>query len=65
MKKFRVYGIITGTKYLGEFEAETADEAEDKASSSEANAVSLCHQCSGEFDLDEHCAGSFIVEEAT
>lgn len=46
--KWHVHGTIVGTKYLGIFEADTKEEAEDMAMESEASGVSLCHECSTE-----------------
>jgi hypothetical protein len=46
-KMWRVHGTVTGSKYLGEFEAETEEEAIEKALDSDAAYISLCHQCSG------------------
>lgn len=43
-KRWRVSGVIVGSKYLGEVEASTKEEAEDKAL--RRAHVSLCHQCS-------------------
>jgi hypothetical protein len=63
VKTFMVYGLVTGTKYLGEFKAETADEAVDMALQSDANDVSLCHQCSGGFDLDNKSCMDATAEE--
>lgn len=63
MPKFRVYGIATGSKYLGEFEAETAEEAEEMAANSEHNSVCLCHQCSDELELDEYSFHEFQVHK--
>lgn len=46
--KYRVYGIITGDKFLGEYEAETEDQAKQQA---EGEAfINLCHHCSKEID---------------
>lgn len=50
MTKYRVYGTVTGSKYLGEFEADTKEEAMDKAAESDECYVSLCHQCAREAD---------------
>jgi hypothetical protein len=44
-KRWDCYGVVRGTKYLGTFEADTADEAEVLASNSAAAGVRLCHQC--------------------
>lgn len=49
LKRWRVYGIVTGSKFLGEYEAETADQAEDMALR-ENGSVHLCHQCDAECD---------------
>lgn len=48
MKKYRVYGVVTGSKYLGEVEAENAEEAEQKAFDELDIGCSLCHHCSSE-----------------
>ena len=51
MPKFRVYGIVTGSKYIGEYEAETEGEACNLA---EKDAyVSFCHKCARECDSAE------------
>lgn len=47
-KKFDVYGTVVGTKYLGEFEAESKEEAVALALESEGGIISLCHQCVSE-----------------
>ena len=47
MAKWDVYGKVSATKYLGQYEAETAERAEEMAM--EANGhVSVCHQCANE-----------------
>ncbi len=51
MKKFSVSGTVVGGKYLGEFEAETAEEAVEKAL--ESAHVSFCNQCSDECENAE------------
>jgi hypothetical protein len=57
MPKFSVWGVVTGTKYLGEFEAATKEEAEQMAL--DGTHVSICHQCSRECEDPEvhqvHC----------
>lgn len=65
MKKFDVYGVFTGTKYLGTYEAKTGADAEELAAESDGNYVTLCHQCSNDLDLDDYCATSFVVEEVS
>ena len=64
MPKFRVYGIFTGSKFLGEFEADTEGAAIEAASESDENFVCLCHQCASQLDLDEYSAQEFQTERA-
>lgn len=52
-RKFSVYGVVSAGKYLGDFEAETKEEAIKLALESEAASVSLCHQCAGECEDPE------------
>jgi hypothetical protein len=54
-KKYNVYGIMTASIFIGEYEAESQEEAEDMANrDSNANWMpSLCHQCSNEIDLGD------------
>lgn len=47
MAKWLVYGKVSATKYLGEYEAETAEEAEEMAMEAKGY-VSVCHQCDSE-----------------
>lgn len=63
MPRWRAYGVYTGSKYLGIFEAEGPDQAERLAEQSEHNHVTLCHQCARELEIDEHCANSIHLEE--
>jgi hypothetical protein len=51
MPKFRVYGTVTGSAYLGEIEAESAEAAQQAAEDEhlEAN-ISLCHHCSSKIE---------------
>lgn len=58
MPKYRVYAKVSGSKYLGEFEAATPEEAEQLALESDEAAICLCHQCAGECESAE-------VEEVT
>lgn len=44
--KWECYATVAGTKYLGEVEAESATEAEDKAARLPTYGVALCPQCS-------------------
>ena len=52
MPKWRVTGTVTGGKCLGEYEADTKEEAEQKALE-EAGFVSLCHQCASQCEDGE------------
>jgi hypothetical protein len=49
--KFNVYATVTGSKYIGEFEADTKEEALEKAA--DECYVSLCCQCSRECEDPE------------
>lgn len=61
--KYLVYGRFYASKFIGEFEANSPEEAREIAESSDNNYVSLCHQCAGEIDLNEMSAYEFDVEE--
>lgn len=54
MPKFNIYATVTGGKYIGEFEADTAEQAIEMAQESEAAGIRLCHQCSDECE-DPEC----------
>jgi hypothetical protein len=60
MTLYRVYGKVVGTKYIGEFEAESKEEAEKMAMGSDKFSVSVCHYCSSECEDPE--IESVIVE---
>jgi hypothetical protein len=51
--RYYVYGLVSGSKYLGEVEADSEDEARDKAEHLDTAHVSLCHQCADEVDNAE------------
>ena len=55
MKKYIVYGLMTASIKLGEYEAEDKEEAIKKAEDDpEANwTASLCWQCAGEVELGD------------
>lgn len=61
MPKFNVWAAVKGTKYLGEFEAETAEQAIELAGESDAASPTLCHQCSSECE-DPECS-DFTAEQ--
>lgn len=52
MPKYGVYASVGATMYLGEYEAETEDEAIEMAMKN-ASTPTLCHQCSGELDIGD------------
>lgn len=60
-KKFRVYAILSASQYVGEFTAETEEEAIKLAEQDGDYGGSLCHQCAGEFDLGD--AHDFVADE--
>ncbi len=49
MPKYRVTGVVIGSKYLGEFEAATEDDAIELALGTVGSCV-LCNQCTSECD---------------
>ena len=63
MKKYSVIGIISASIYIGEYEAESEEAAEEMAEKDEnANwSPSICHQCSGEVEVGD--VYKVIVEE--
>lgn len=63
MPKYRVYGLMMCSKYLGEIEADSQDEAVEIAENSDENHVSLCHQCSRDLDIPDCSFQQFEVEE--
>lgn len=54
MKKYLAYGTVVGTVFIGEFEAESEEEAREMAENHDkAQAPTLCHYCSDEIDLGD------------
>ena len=55
MKKYRVYGLVSATVDLGEYEAESAEEAEKMAEDNDDAGwyPSICHQCANEIDVGD------------
>lgn len=51
--KFRVYAMYSGTKYLGEFEADDAEAAKEQASETGDEYMTLCHQCADQIELGD------------
>ena len=63
MPKWSAYGVVTGTKYIGTFEAETQEEAEEMALNSPRASVSVCYQCSDEVGDSEIAEVVMQLEE--
>lgn len=61
MKKYRIYAQVVGSKYLGEVEADSKEEAIEKAFDLDTCSVSICHQCSRE--IDDAQIGEIDAEE--
>ena len=51
--EYHCYGIINSSKYLGTVEADSKEEAIEKASGLDSCYVSICHQCSREVNDPE------------
>jgi hypothetical protein len=64
MARWRVTGAVTGSQYMGEFEAETADAAIDKANIAKGGSFGVCHQCSDVIEDAEvtACDADLILE---
>jgi hypothetical protein len=61
VKKWNVYGKVTGSRYIGVFEADTEAEALEKANneSDRCGMATVCHQCSDvieEIEVEADCA---------
>lgn len=52
-KKYRVYGIATASKFLGEFEADSAEEAAQMAQEHGEYHIGMCHQCAHQVDIGD------------
>lgn len=48
MAKWACYGVVKGSKYLGEVEADTKEEAQEAALQLDSASVSFCWECSDE-----------------
>ena len=62
--EYNVFGIFTASKFLGKFEANSPEEAEEMAANAATNHAQLCHQCAREVELEDYSASTFQVEEA-
>jgi len=47
--RYRVFALIAATKFLGTVEADSLEEAEDRAGDLDCS-INLCHQCCTECD---------------
>jgi hypothetical protein len=61
VKKWAVYAKVTGSRYIGKFEADTEQEAIDEANnkSPRCGIATVCHQCSDvieEIEVEADCA---------
>jgi len=61
-KTYSVSASVRGSKYIGEFEASSKEEAMEIALKSDEMYISLCHQCSSECEDAE--IDEVFVEEA-
>lgn len=61
MPKYRVHAVIDATKYLGEFEADSKEQAEELAWESDNQNVTLCHRCAYEVEVGDMVR--VVVEE--
>lgn len=61
MAKYYVYGAVSASKFIGEFEANSAEEAEQMAWDSGEVYASVCHQCSD--DVSDPEITEIYVEE--
>jgi hypothetical protein len=59
-KKYEVMGVVSGGKFMGIYEAESKEEAEQMALDKEGY-VSLCHQCASECE-DAQITETFATE---
>lgn len=53
MPKYSVYAIVTGSKFLGEIEAESKEAAIQKGWDHPDCHISICHQCSREVEVGD------------
>tara|TARA_Y100000034_G_C6686603_1_gene302111 strand:+ start:224 stop:430 length:207 start_codon:yes stop_codon:yes gene_type:complete len=61
MPKYRISGLVTGGKYLGEVDADNEEQAEMRGWKLPDAHVSVCHQCSSEID-DPEITQLFVEE---
>lgn len=64
MPKFRVHGKVTGSAYMGEFEADTPEEAMAIANDEHGGPVSMCHHCSNKCeDAETEAVSAELISE--
>lgn len=51
--KYDCYGLVRASKYLGVVEANSPEEARDKAQELKSTFVSVCHHCSSQVEDPE------------
>lgn len=51
--KYYVTGRVVGSKYLGEYEADSSEQAIEMALAAEGGPISLCHNCSSQCEDGE------------
>lgn len=64
MAKYIVYGVVDARKYIGEFEADSPEDAEEMAREAVDSGdvrIELCHRCLGE--VEEATIEEVIVYE--
>lgn len=52
-RKYRLYALTTGSKLLGEVEAESEEKAQELGWNRDECFFSLCHQCAREAELGD------------
>lgn len=64
MKKYNVYGIYTVSKFIGTFEAESAEAAKELAEDSDdcEGMLSVCHQCADTLGDDPQLSSMEAME---
>lgn len=63
MPKFHVTAMIAASKYIGVFDAETAEAAKKMAEDEADCYVNICHQCAKEIEIGE--VYDFDMDEIT
>jgi len=65
MPKYSVYGAVRASTYLGDFEADTPEQAIEMALASDAASISVCHACAGHIsdpEIDEDSVTAELSE---